>query len=98
MGIVGNDPQDVKLITEQLNYMKKNKLDFTNTFREFGAHNPAVIPRNHRVEEALDAAESGDLTALQNLLEALRKPYEDSEIYSRSPEPNICKYRTFCGT
>jgi uncharacterized protein YdiU (UPF0061 family) len=61
-------------------------------------HNPAVIPRNHRVEEALAAAEHGDLSVMNNLLAALSKPYEESELYSRPPERTFCAYKTFCGT
>ena len=63
-------------------------------------HNPAVIPRNHRVEEALAAAGRGDFSVMHNLLEALRKPYEESDIYSRPPMPGpaCCSYKTFCGT
>jgi uncharacterized protein YdiU (UPF0061 family) len=60
--------------------------------------NPAVIPRNHRVEAALEAAENGDLTETNDLLNALSKPYADSEIYSSPPEPSFCGYKTFCGT
>jgi uncharacterized protein YdiU (UPF0061 family) len=64
------------------------------------AHNPAVIPRNHRVEEALSAAEQGDLSVMHNLLAALSKPYEDCETYSKPPEScsGGCGYKTFCGT
>jgi len=61
-------------------------------------NNPAVIPRNHRVEEALAAAEHRDLSLVHNLLEALDKPYEYTEAYSRPPEPTSCGYKTFCGT
>ena len=40
--------------------------------------NPAVIPRNHRVEEALEAAvQSGDLEPFNRLLEAVQNPYEE---------------------
>ncbi|MEO5715398.1 MAG: protein adenylyltransferase SelO, partial [Luteolibacter sp.] len=39
------------------------------------AHNPAVIPRNHKVEEALAAAVAGDLTVMHRLLEVLSDPY-----------------------
>jgi serine/tyrosine/threonine adenylyltransferase len=65
------------------------------------AANPAVIPRNHRVEEALSAAEEhDDLSVLQRLLSALTSLYEtgaDSAPY-REPPPDDCNYRTFCGT
>ena len=61
-------------------------------------NNPAVIPRNYRVEEALAAAEHGDFTVMDCLLSALKAPYEDSKIYSQPPEPSAKKYKTFCGT
>ncbi|WP_124726840.1 protein adenylyltransferase SelO [Staphylospora marina] len=63
-------------------------------------HNPAVIPRNHRVEEALEAAEKGDPDVLHRLLDVLSKPFAhtpDQEEYAE-PSPYSCEYRTFCGT
>jgi uncharacterized protein YdiU (UPF0061 family) len=62
---------------------------------------PAVIPRNHRVEAALDAAVAGDLGPLDGLLEALANPWDDSpaaEHYRRPPEPHEVVQQTFCGT
>lgn len=62
--------------------------------------NPAVIPRNHRVEEALAASENGDLTVMEKLLGVLENPYAyspDQEEYAELPQ-NDCTYRTFCGT
>jgi serine/tyrosine/threonine adenylyltransferase len=63
--------------------------------------NPAVIPRNHRVEEALSAAEDrDDLSVMHRLLAALASPFETSEKleYYRIPPPGDRGYRTFCGT
>lgn len=64
--------------------------------------NPAVIPRNHRVEEALEAAvEQGDLSVMERLLAVLSKPYaytSNQEEYCTLPEPSDEPYRTFCGT
>ncbi|MDG3004672.1 protein adenylyltransferase SelO [Paludisphaera mucosa] len=65
------------------------------------ASNPAVIPRNHQVEEALAAAEDrDDLSPLHDLLSALASPYEPRGDVSRyqAPPPDECGYRTFCGT
>lgn len=63
--------------------------------------NPAVIPRNHRVEEALDAAvKQGDYSVMERLLHVLSSPYAHSpeqEEYSTLPAKSTC-YRTFCGT
>ena len=64
--------------------------------------NPAVIPRNHRVEEALYAAVNhGDYGVMERLLEALSKPYAhtpDQLIYSEPLLGSACAYKTFCGT
>ena len=37
--------------------------------------NPLVIPRNHKVEEAIEAAEQNNLEPTFKLLEILKKPY-----------------------
>ncbi|WP_226001489.1 protein adenylyltransferase SelO [Paenibacillus sp. BJ-4] len=64
--------------------------------------NPAIIPRNHRVEEALEAAvEREDYQVMEQLLEVLSNPYaysDEQTIYSTLPEESNCSYRTFCGT
>lgn len=63
--------------------------------------NPAVIPRNHRVEEALEAAEKGDYSVMDKLLDVLINPFEyskDQEEYVKLPKPSSCKYKTYCGT
>ena len=64
---------------------------------------PAVIPRNHRVEEALAAAEAGDLSVMARLLAVLASPYDHERVpaaeHYRSPAPDGGEgYRTFCGT
>ncbi|MCX7569309.1 YdiU family protein [Tumebacillus sp. DT12] len=63
--------------------------------------NPAVIPRNHRVEAALESANEGDYSVMENLLAALADPYAHSpeqEEYTTLPGPAALPYRTFCGT
>ena len=64
--------------------------------------NPLVIPRNHKVEEALNAAATdNDLIQIHNLLKVLKNPYKNSpEIanYQSSPQPSNKIYRTYCGT
>ena len=62
------------------------------------AHNPAVIPRNHYVEEALSAAGEGDYSVIHKLLAALESPYAESDVYSGPPMACSCGYKTFCGT
>jgi serine/tyrosine/threonine adenylyltransferase len=64
--------------------------------------NPAYIPRNHLVEEALDAATDGDLDPLERLLDAVTSPFDERPGLERyaAPAPGDfgATYRTFCGT
>ncbi|MCX7672110.1 MAG: YdiU family protein [Thiobacillaceae bacterium] len=64
--------------------------------------NPWIIPRNHRVEEALAAAEAGDLGPFERLLAAVTRPYDEDAAYISYAEPSpaafMREFRTFCGT
>ncbi len=65
--------------------------------------NPWIIPRNHRVEEALAAAsDEGDLGPFEQLLNALCRPYDEDPALARYAEPApgafMAEFRTFCGT
>jgi uncharacterized protein YdiU (UPF0061 family) len=65
--------------------------------------NPWIIPRNHRVEEALASASAqGDIRAFDDLLAALRRPYDEDPALARYAEPAPAQlaagYQTFCGT
>ena len=63
--------------------------------------NPLVIPRNHKVEEALEFANNNDLSLVKKLIKILEKPYENqkgiAEYQSTAPISEQ-KYQTFCGT
>ncbi len=63
-------------------------------------NNPLVIPRNHKVEEVLEAAEKGDLKPINKILEILDQPYSDNKDLSEYQNPSLSskKYETFCGT
>ena len=61
--------------------------------------NPAFIPRNHKVEEALAAANGGDLNPLQRLLTVLADPFDHTAELPEFSEPSgQGSYQTFCGT
>lgn len=63
--------------------------------------NPINIPRNHLVEEALDAATLGDLTPLERLLDAVQHPFDvvpGRERYADPAPEDFGRYQTFCGT
>lgn len=142
LGLSGGEPEDEHLIRDLLQWMEKNRADFTNTFRSLTlgqtensslvqspefvrwqerwqtrlgrqqstedavaqlmrSSNPSVIPRNHRVEAALEAAQHGDYSVMERLLSVLATPYAytpEQEEYTAPPEPSACAYQTFCGT
>ena len=63
--------------------------------------NPRVIPRNHWVEQALEAVVAGDLNPFTDLLNTLSKPYDDQpdELqFQAIPVDFDAGYQTFCGT
>jgi len=142
LGLYGEDKEDKSLIMELLNWMQKNKADYTNTYiflmnktiknsevynnadfdlwkikwvkrlamftnthdksvELMSSSNPMVIPRNHKVEEALTLASNGNLTLFNRLIKILKNPYlvnsDDLEFMSPAPDSDK-KYQTFCGT
>ena len=61
--------------------------------------NPSVIPRNHKVEEALTSANDDDLKVMNKLLSVLDKPYGNQKGIEEYQSPSDNKeYQTFCGT
>ncbi|WP_018918076.1 protein adenylyltransferase SelO [Vreelandella zhanjiangensis] len=63
--------------------------------------NPIIIPRNHRVQEVIDAAYKGDFAPFHTLLAVVTKPYDESTEARRLAAPasdNEQVLRTFCGT
>ena len=70
--------------------------------RNMRSVNPAFIPRNHLVEEVIEAAvEEGDFTAFEQLNDVLASPYDDQpgrERYAAPPRPDQVVHQTFCGT
>ena len=61
--------------------------------------NPVYVPRNHLVEEALAAATAGDLGPVQELVEVLRRPFDEHPDLTRYAEPGPAgTYVTYCGT
>ena len=65
-------------------------------------HNPAIIPRNHLVEKAIDdATEHNDYAFFHRLVEVTARPWEYSaevESFAKPPQPDEIVYQTFCGT
>lgn len=142
LGLSSKQPEDTALVSDLLNFMENNHLDYTNTFIDLSkeaqpsgaayknaifqdwfarwqlrlkmdnkiiqsAHslmiknNPVVIPRNHNVNKALEAATNGDMSLFHSLLNACEKPYSPhfiSQTYQSPPLPDERVFQTFCGT
>jgi uncharacterized protein YdiU (UPF0061 family) len=87
-----------ELWKERLNRQQE---DCTSSHELMRSSNPAMIPRNHRVEDALAAAQVGDYSVMERLLAALANPFahtSEQEEYSKLPEQSTRPYQTFCGT
>ncbi len=69
--------------------------------RQMQAENPIYIPRNHRVAQAIAAAEQGDFTPFHALVELLARPFEAQPgcaHFELPPEAHEEVHETFCGT
>lgn len=104
MDIKNNIYKDKNFIIWINNWKKRinsNKTSNQKQIELMKKSNPVVIPRNHKVEEALAAAEEGNFEVVINLLSILKKPYDlqkNSADYQSPPLLSNQKYQTFCGT
>lgn len=141
LGLFNAEPGDHSLVEQLLDWMQRNKADFTTTFgtlttaapdhpvfpdpdfatwhaawqdrlsrqaegppeilQRMQSHNPRVIPRNHKVEEALTAATArADFAPFHRLLAAITRPFEEpqGDEFTTPPPAGSPRYRTFCGT
>ena len=104
---------DIKTINNEI-YNDKGYIDWSNKWKKrilmnnnskekslkiMRNSNPIVIPRNHKVEEALKAANENNLDVMNKLLSILTKSYENHKNIEDFQSPsNIKEYQTFCGT
>jgi len=73
----------------------------TERHAQMMATNPALIPRNHLVEAAIEQAYGGDFTQFHQLTERLTRPFEydaEDEMLAVPPRPEQVVQQTFCGT
>ena len=75
--------------------------DPSQRLAEMRTSNPVLIPRNHRVEQAIQSAYGGDFAPFHRLVDALAAPYVDQPEYAdleAPPRPEEIVHATFCGT
>ena len=138
LGLFDVQASDSELITEWLQCLNDNGLDYTLSFRELASRvdasddsqfgpvetkwrqraghqgktpaeitafmnsvNPLFIPRNHRVEQAINEAVNGSLSIFNDMNAVLAQPFTEQPgfaHYSEAPPAHERVTRTFCGT
>ena len=82
--------------------LQSEQRSFTERRDDMRSVNPAFIPRNHRVEEAVNAAvHESNLEPFEELIDVLASPYDEQpsrEHYATPPRPEEVVQQTFCGT
>jgi uncharacterized protein YdiU (UPF0061 family) len=83
-----------------LERLKLNNNTQENYIKLMRSVNPLVIPRNHKIENALEKANDGNLEPFNELLEILKAPYDLKENISDylKMDTSFKDYKTFCGT
>ena len=84
----------------------KNRIELNDSTKaaitqRINNNNPAIIPRNHLIEQCISSSLKGDLSRFHRLIKALELPFTDqAEFYdlTKPPEENEIVYQTFCGT
>ena len=83
------------------NRIKKNNKALQESINLMQSNNPVFIPRNHLVENALEAANNNNLEPFKTLLTVFKTPYKDTtkfNEYKTPAKPSDTLYQTFCGT
>ncbi len=81
--------------------LRMNSIDRSQALALMRRSNPVTIPRNHRIEQVIAAANDGDLQPFHRLNEALQHPFEvqpEFADFEAAPEPDEVVQATFCGT
>ena len=79
----------------------RREADPATYLADMRAANPILIPRNHRVEHAIQRAYGGDFAPFHRLVDALAVPYAEQSEFAdleAPPQPDEIVHETFCGT
>jgi len=82
-------------------YMSQDKQEKENRVAIMRQKNPVFIPRNHRIEEAIQAALKEDYKPFNRLVDVLANPFSEQPEHvelEQQPEPDEVVHQTFCGT
>ncbi|MBL4602139.1 MAG: YdiU family protein [Emcibacteraceae bacterium] len=97
-----NDPKDCEdWLVIWREYISKENTDPNERLKIMRANNPVLIPRNHRIAEAIKAGEGGDFEMFHKLVDAYKKPFDEQPEYTeleKAPTKDEIVHETFCGT
>ena len=103
----GDDPQNLATMFSSLEPFEewfakwRREANPTQRLADMRAANPVLIPRNHRVDQAIQSAYGGDFASFHRLVDALAAPYAEQIEYAdleAPPRPDEVIHQTFCGT
>jgi uncharacterized protein YdiU (UPF0061 family) len=96
------DPRFLEWHRRWAGRLERQGLPLPRVLDVMAGQNPVIIPRNHEVQAALDAAsQRQEWAPFHALLTALQTPYREDgapESLSQPPPPGTPRCRTFCGT
>ena len=100
--IIGKKKEEIIAWLEDWKFAlgKENK-SFDTLAIKLDEINPAYIPRNHQIQEAIDQAYENDFSKMLEMIEVIKQPFTERsmyEIYASAPKENQKVNRTFCGT
>jgi serine/tyrosine/threonine adenylyltransferase len=81
--------------------LAEDNTDLATQHQTMRAANPIYVPRNHRIEQAITAANSGDFEPFNRLVKVLHKPFDrqpENAAYTEAPTAQEQVHETFCGT
>ena len=97
-----NDNRIVSWITQWKERVKRQKKSLETIKDSMLKVNPAYIPRNHRIEQAIyEATKDNNFSEMETLILLLKNPYTDQKNnikYMNPPNQRKNDYQTFCGT
>lgn len=99
---LGNQPKSKQWVSDWLNHLKQQEVGLQKIKNRMNQANPAYIPRNHLVENAIkDFIENKDSTLMDSLLTVLKNPFQqqkNTEHLQCLPLAHERVCQTFCGT
>ncbi|USQ14175.1 YdiU family protein [Legionella lytica] len=99
---LGGQTQSEQWVNDWSNYVRQQAIDIKIIKDKMNQVNPAYIPRNHLVENAINHfIKEDDRSLLDTLLLVLKNPYQqqaDTEHLQSLPQPEERVAQTFCGT